>query len=105
MRAARAFSERIPGREIVRTKSPVPVSEPSEDAGPGWFDEFVNGDLPDEFLEKCKMSRDKLVTLVRNLWELECLVHALDSMETLSSLAGLSREYVLSGFISVFRPS
>jgi nuclear pore complex protein Nup107 len=40
------------------------------------------------------MSKDKLITLVRNVWELECLVRALDSMETLSSLAGLSRESV-----------
>ncbi|KAL2260163.1 hypothetical protein VTK26DRAFT_5934 [Humicola hyalothermophila] len=92
LRAARGFSLRVPGREIVRTKSPVAVRETDEDSSPGWFDEFVNGDLPDEFLETCRMSRDKLVTLVRNVWELECLVRALDSMETLSSLAGLSRE-------------
>ncbi|KAK4154029.1 nuclear pore protein 84/107 [Chaetomidium leptoderma] len=92
LRAARAFSERISGREIVKTKSPIPVRESSEDFGPGWFEEFANGEFPAEFLEECRLGKDKLVTLVRNVWELECLVRALDSMETLSSLAGLSRE-------------
>ena len=94
LRAARAFSERISGREIARTKSPIPVREASEDSGPGWFEEFANGEFPSDFLETCKLGKDKLITLVRNVWEFECLVRALDSMETLSSLAGLSREYV-----------
>lgn len=97
LRAARAFSERVPGREIVRTKSPIPVRGASEDSSPGWFEEFANGDFPSEFLETCNLSSEKLITLVRNVWELECLVRALDSMETLSSLAGLSREYGSSG--------
>jgi nuclear pore complex protein Nup107 len=70
------------------------VRDSSEDSGPGWFEEFANGDFTAEFLETCQMSKEKLITLVRNLWELECLVRALDSMETLSSLAGLSREFV-----------
>jgi hypothetical protein len=94
LRAARALSERISGREIVKTKSPIPVRDASEDSGPGWFEEFASGDFPTEFLEECGLGKDKLITLVRNVWELECLVRALDSMETLSSLAGLSREYV-----------
>ncbi|KAJ4295819.1 Nucleoporin nup84 [Collariella sp. IMI 366227] len=93
LRAARAFTERIPGREIVRLKSPIPVREPSEDSGPGWFEEFASAEFPVEFLEECNLSKEKLIALVRNVWELECLVRALDSMETLSSLAGLSREY------------
>ncbi|KXX79755.1 Nucleoporin NUP84 [Madurella mycetomatis] len=92
LRAARAFSERVSGREIIRIKTPIAVKEASEDAGPGWFDEFANAHFPAEFLETCSLTKDKLITLVRNVWELECLVRALDSMETLSSLAGLSRE-------------
>lgn len=69
------------------------MKEVSEDSGPGWFEEFANGEFPGEFLDTCKLEKSKLITTVRNLWELECLVRALDSMETLSSLAGLSREY------------
>ncbi|KAL2158572.1 hypothetical protein VTH06DRAFT_4339 [Thermothelomyces fergusii] len=92
LRAARAFSQRVPGREIILAKSPIHVKDASEDSGPGWFEEFAGSDLPAEFLEKCQLSKDRLITLVRNVWELECLVRALDSMETLSSLAGLSRE-------------
>jgi hypothetical protein len=96
LRAARGFSDRVPGREIVRTKSPIPVRKASEDSGPGWFEEFSNSEFTAEFLETCQLGKDQLVTLVRNVWELECLVRALDSMETLSSLAGLTREYDLS---------
>lgn len=64
-----------------------------DDPVPSWFEEFANSDFPVEFLETCQLSKDRLITLVRNVWELECLVRALDSMETLASLAGLSREY------------
>lgn len=71
------------------------MRDANEDSGPGWFEEFANGDFSAEFLEECGMGKDKLIAIVRNVWELECLVRALDSMETLSSLAGLSREYVL----------
>lgn len=93
LRAARAFSERVSGREIVRTKSPLQVRDATEEPGPGWFEEFANGEFPAEFLESCQMGKEQLINLVRNVWELECFVKALDSMETLSSLAGLSREY------------
>ena len=96
LRAARSFSERVPGREIVRNKSPIAVRDAGEDSGPGWFEEFANGHFSAEFLEECGIGKDRLITTVRNVWELECLVRALDSMETLSSLAGLSREYAPS---------
>ncbi|KAK3996460.1 nuclear pore protein 84/107 [Cladorrhinum sp. PSN332] len=92
LRAARAFSDRVSGREIIRTKSPVVVNDAGEDSGPAWFEQFANSELPDDFFRECNASRDSLVSTVKNLWELECLVRALDAMETLSSLAGLSRE-------------
>jgi hypothetical protein len=93
LRAARAFSQRVSGWEIARTKSPVLVKEATENPGPGWFEEFVSGEFPADFLAICQMDKEKLINLVRNVWELECLVRALDSIETLSSVAGLSREY------------
>jgi nuclear pore complex protein Nup107 len=74
----------------------MPVRTAEEDAGPGWFEEFMEGDLPEDFLETCKANKERLCNTVRNLWELECLVGALDAMETLSSLAGMTREYVSS---------
>jgi len=40
------------------------------------------------------MDWQELNATVKNLWELECLVNSLDAIETLSSLAGLTREYV-----------
>ncbi|KAK4143281.1 nuclear pore protein 84/107 [Dichotomopilus funicola] len=92
LRAARALSERVSGRAIVRRKTPIPVRDAAEDPGPGWFDEFTSSDFPDDFLEACRLSKGKLITLVKNVWELECLVKALDSIESLSSLAGISRE-------------
>ncbi|SPQ18912.1 f17beb48-3f0b-45fa-891a-a00480ad50b1 [Thermothielavioides terrestris] len=92
LRAARAFSQRVSGWEIARTKSPVLVKEATENPGPGWFEEFVSGEFPADFLAICQMDKEKLINLVRNVWELECLVRALDSIETLSSVAGLSRE-------------
>ncbi|KAL2154147.1 hypothetical protein VTH82DRAFT_2823 [Thermothelomyces myriococcoides] len=92
LRAARAFSQQVPGREIILAKSPIRLREVGDDPVPSWFEEFANSDFPVEFLETCQLSKDRLITLVRNVWELECLVRALDSMETLASLAGLSRE-------------
>lgn len=92
LRAARAFCERVPSRDIVRTKSPIPIRDSNDEPGTGWFSDFSTCELPDDFLQECGTDRDALLTTVKNLMELECLVRALDSMETLSSLAGLSRE-------------
>ncbi|KAK0729412.1 nuclear pore protein 84/107 [Apiosordaria backusii] len=92
LRAARALSARVPGREIARSKTPFTILEQSQDDSPGWFDEFANNEPDEAFLRECGMSRDRLLNVVRNLWELECLVRALDSMETLASMAGLSRD-------------
>lgn len=91
LRAARALFARVPGRNIVQ-KTPVPVRPSEEDTSPGWFEEFTEGVIPDEFLENCGFGPEQLTTMVKNLWELECLVRTLDSIETLSSLAGLTRE-------------
>ncbi|KAK4452955.1 nucleoporin NUP84 [Podospora aff. communis PSN243] len=92
LRAARSLSVRVSGRETVLRKTPVTVRSTEEDSGPGWFEEFMEGDLPEDFLETCKANKERLCNTVRNLWELECLVGALDAMETLSSLAGMTRD-------------
>ncbi|KAK3394840.1 nuclear pore protein 84/107 [Podospora didyma] len=94
LRAARALSDRVSGREIARTKTPVHQIRPhsTEDPNPGWFEEFADADLSDDFLAACNLDKERLTTVLRNVWELECLVRALDSVETLSSLAVISRE-------------
>jgi nuclear pore complex protein Nup107 len=88
------LSTRVSGREIIRRKTPIPVRPADEESGPGWLEEFREGDYPEKFVEECGTSKEQLSATVRNMWELECLVRALDAMETLSSLAGLTREYV-----------
>lgn len=45
------------------------------------------------------MDKERITTLVQNVWELECLVRALDAIETIASAAGLSREYVKKFFL------
>lgn len=93
MRAARALSDRVSGREILRTKTTAPIRGSDEDSGPGWYEEFASNFSPD-IVEDAALNWDQLSITIRNLWELECLVNALDAIETLSSLAGLTREYV-----------
>ena len=94
MNAARAFSDRVPSKEIIRLKAAVPVRTDEEETGPAWFEDFLATDFSEDFLNEYNTDKERLTTTVRNLWELECLVRALDSMETLASLAGIAREYV-----------
>jgi len=94
LRAARALSERVSGRAIIEQKTSLPLRGLEEDSGPGWFEDFTAVELPDDLLRESNTSAEELTNTVRNMWELECLVRALDSMETLSSLAGITREYV-----------
>lgn len=92
LRAARALSERVSGRAIIEQKTSLPLRGLEEDSGPGWFEDFTAVELPDDLLRESNTSAEELTNTVRNMWELECLVRALDSMETLSSLAGITRE-------------
>ncbi|KAK4682005.1 Nucleoporin nup84 [Podospora pseudoanserina] len=93
LRAARALSVRVSGRYIAMEKLTfITFVDQNQDDAHGWFDEVANHDFSEAFLQECGVSRDRLLNVVRNLWELECLVRALDSMETLASMAGLSRD-------------
>ncbi|KAM7187131.1 Nuclear pore protein 84/107 [Rhypophila sp. PSN 637] len=89
--AARALSDRVSGREILRTKTSASIRGSDQDGGPGWFDEFASSATP-AVVDDSTIDWEELTVTIRNLWELECLVNALDIMETLSSLAGLTRE-------------
>lgn len=92
LRAARSFSNRVPVKEIILAKTGVPLPASNEESDTAWYEDFETAEFPDEFLEECNLTNNELLNQVRNLWELECLVRALDSMETLSSLAEISRE-------------
>lgn len=82
----------MPAREIIRRKTGILVGGEEDDGSIEWFFEFTTSELPEELLARYAGDKDALVAHVRNMWELECLVKALDSMETLSSVAGLARE-------------
>lgn len=56
-----------------------------------WFDEFAASPVVQEVAQENGMHKDYLVYTVKNLWELECMVRALDSIETLASMAHLMR--------------
>ncbi|KAK3695243.1 107-domain-containing protein [Podospora appendiculata] len=92
LRAARALSDRVSGRRIVQHKTSIPINGADDDFGPSWFEHFTNGKSNPDFINESNTDMDELTSTVRNMWELECLVKALDSMETLSSLAGITRE-------------
>lgn len=92
LRAACALSERISGRDIILRKLPTALESSQGEDGAGWFEEFSQSEIPEEFLEECGTDKERLLTTVRNMWELECLVRALDAMETLSSIAGMTRD-------------
>ncbi|KAH8883986.1 hypothetical protein GQ53DRAFT_786529 [Thozetella sp. PMI_491] len=89
LRAARKFFERVPCLEAIRTKAGMEIVTDDE-CDPAWFEDFVNG-ISDELLEEYEVDRDTLILNVRTWLELECLVRALDSIETISSLAALSQ--------------
>jgi nuclear pore complex protein Nup107 len=59
-----------------------------------WFLEFANSPAIDEVAQETGLHREHLVYAVKNVWELECMVRALDQIETLASLAHLMRTYV-----------
>lgn len=91
MRAARSLCERVSGREILRAKTTATIRGSNDDSGPGWFDEFISS-FDQDTINEPSVNLDELMLTIRNLWELECLVNALDAIETLSSLAGLHRK-------------
>jgi nuclear pore complex protein Nup107 len=84
LNAARACSYRVPFAEIVRKMTGMPVPD---DFSISWFEgvDFRGSGLDSE-------ASITIAVEARNFYELECLVKALDTMETLASLAELSKE-------------
>jgi nuclear pore complex protein Nup107 len=99
LRAARSLSRRVSLRRIVREKTPIAlandemteeVMDPTE-----WFNELAASPFVDEVAQDIGLHKDHFLYAVKNLWELECMVRALDAIETLASMAHLMRTYVI----------
>lgn len=95
LRAARSLSRRVSLRRIIREKTPIVLAndEVDEEAmdPTEWFDEFAASPLVDEVVQETELHKDHFLYAVKNLWELECMVRALDTIETLASMAHLVR--------------
>ncbi|OIW34731.1 hypothetical protein CONLIGDRAFT_607586 [Coniochaeta ligniaria NRRL 30616] len=95
LRAARALSRRVSLRMIVREKTPIVLAndEMDEEAmdPTEWFNEFAASPLVDEVAQEVGLHKDPFLYAFKNLWELECMVRALDAIETLASMAHLMR--------------
>lgn len=93
--AARTFQTRAPVVEIIRLKTGKDVVEGSDAT---WIEEIfadpvAHDQVPDDGgIAEFGASRARVKGAVRNMWELECLVKALDAIETVSGIAQLVRE-------------
>lgn len=99
LRAARSLSKRVSLRSLIRSKTPIALAndEVDEDAMDPmeWFNELATSPLVDEIASILELQKEHFLYAVKNLWELECMVRALDFIETLASMAHLSRTYVI----------
>lgn len=86
LHAARALAERVKCADIFRAKAGVIIADEEELS---WFRELEDGE---HILGEDDLPRD--LTTARNFLDLESLVRALDSMETIASSAGITQEYV-----------
>lgn len=94
--AARDFYERVKIEELIMNLANRDVGESAED--------FVNELLTDEHAllgeidgggeEEQAFSQTRLALAVKNMWELQSFVMALDGIETVGTLAQLVGEYV-----------
>lgn len=88
LNAARQIMERVPFSSILRDITDQEVTDGA------WFNEL---ELWEEQLENIgaqHLSAEQVMRDARNFRELEALVAALDSLETMAGLAVISQEYV-----------
>ncbi|KAK6074689.1 hypothetical protein SCUP515_06318 [Seiridium cupressi] len=81
LQAALTLSRRVTCADIFRAKARVPVQD---DSSPLWFNEALE---TNDFTDEEGQSRQ--MTVARNFLDLECLIRALDSMETVGASADL----------------
>jgi nuclear pore complex protein Nup107 len=78
--AAKSLAEAVSCAEIFRAKAGLALSEDAE-TDPSWFNEMANGETV--LFEENEAPRELIAAY--NFLQLECLVRALDSMETVAS--------------------
>ncbi|KAH6660231.1 nuclear pore protein 84/107 [Truncatella angustata] len=81
LQAALALSRRVTCADIFRIKAGIPVQD---DTNPMWFSEAIEAN---EFVDEEGQQRQ--LTVARNFLDLESLMRALDSMETVGATADL----------------
>ncbi|KAI1489369.1 nuclear pore protein 84/107 [Biscogniauxia mediterranea] len=87
LHAARQLSERVRCADIFKKKTGLSIDE---DGGVGWFDELRAGVANGSF-EVSTLTPEDIVK-ARNYFEMECLVRALDCMETIASSEAMAQD-------------
>ncbi|KAI1824244.1 nuclear pore protein 84/107 [Xylaria intraflava] len=87
LNAARSLSERVKCADFFRKKAGVTIAD---DTDISWFEDVRSGVLPSSF-EGTELGVEQ-VAAARNFFEMECLVRALDSMETIASSEAMAQD-------------
>ncbi len=87
LHAARSLSERVRCADIFRRKTGLTITD---DTDISWFEDVRSGAVTASLQGK-DLSTEQ-VAAARNFFEMECLVRALDSMETIASSEAMAQE-------------
>ncbi|KAI0424175.1 nuclear pore protein 84/107 [Xylaria sp. FL1042] len=87
LHAARALSERVRCADIFRRKTGLTITD---DTDVSWFEDIRSGAVSASLQGK-DLSKEQIAG-ARNFFEMECLVRALDSMETIASSEAMAQD-------------
>ncbi|KAK5634731.1 hypothetical protein RRF57_010444 [Xylaria bambusicola] len=87
LHAARSLSERVRCSEIFRKKAGVPITD---DTDVSWFEDVRSGAVTGS-LQGNDLNMEQIAA-ARNYFEMECLVRALDCMETIASSEAMAQD-------------
>ncbi|KAI1421608.1 nuclear pore protein 84/107 [Xylaria sp. FL1777] len=87
LHAARSLSERVRCADIFRRKTSLTITD---DTDVSWFEDVRSGAVTASLQGK-DLSKEQ-VAVARNFFEMECLVRALDSMETIASSEAMAQD-------------
>ncbi|KAI1297601.1 nuclear pore protein 84/107 [Xylaria venustula] len=87
LHAARALSERVRCADVFRRKTTLAITD---DTDVTWFEDVRSG-ASTASIEGEDLSREQIAA-ARNFFEMECLIRALDSMETIASSEAMAQD-------------